>query len=167
MRKGMLIMGTKVVCPGSFDPVTKGHERYIRLAARLFDKAEVLVMKNCNKKDVFTSEQRFELARLTFEDVKNIKVVLFEGFLAGYCRDNSVDAIVKGVRNAADFDYEMNLSEINRSVSGVESIFLPSDPEVGFVSSTFVRELIRYGRDCSPYVPKNSLLYLKKINKKI
>ena len=156
-------MCAKVVCPGSFDPITVGHEDYIKNAAELFGEAVVLVMNNTEKKYLLSAEERYESARLAFEGQSNIKVELCEGFLAEHCKNIGADAIVKGLRTAGDFEYEYMLSRINLELGGIRTVFLPSDSEKSFISSTFVRDLMKYGKDFSPYVPKGSYIYLKKI----
>lgn len=155
-------MKKKVICPGSFDPITVGHEDIILKAAELFDEVIVLVTNNSEKKYLFNASERFEMVRLAFENKSNIKVVLHDGLLGDYCIQNNIDVIVKGVRNNIDFDYEYQLSEINRRLANCDTVFFPAKNENIYISSAFVRELIKYNKDYSLYIPKNSVIFIKK-----
>lgn len=142
----------KAIIPGSFDPVTAGHADLARRSADLFGAAEILVMDNGAKSCTFTLEEREEIARAAFSDDPRITVKAFGGLLSEYVRSQG-GVIIKGVRSASDFDYEYSLWEINRALENCETVLLPAKNELSFVSSTFVRELIRYGRPLEPYVP--------------
>lgn len=150
------------VVPGSFDPITTGHEDLVRRAAALFGRAELLVMTNGAKSGLFDVSERLEIASAAFEGDENISVNVCKGLLCDYV--SMKDAlIVKGARNGTDFDYEYELFEINRSLEDCETVILPAKKELQFVSSTFVRELIRFGRPLENYVPAASARVIARI----
>ncbi len=140
--------------PGSFDPVTMGHYDFAVRAAAMFEKVYVVAFTNSSKSGKFTVEQRLEMLRAAFKDVPNVVVDVSEGLLAGYAREHNIGTLVKGARNATDFDYEMSLWLINRSIDEeLDTIIFPTRAEYMHVSSTMVRELIKYGCDYSAAVP--------------
>ncbi len=144
----------RAICPGSFDPVTVGHLDVIRRAAALFDEVIVLVAVNSAKKTMFTAEQRVEQLRLAARDIPGVRVECFGGLLAAYARENGVCALVKGVRNAQDLDYEQPMAHANRYLyKELETVLLPADPAVSWISSTIVREMLRYHQNISEMVP--------------
>ncbi len=154
-------MAVTAVISGSFDPITVGHEDIIRRAAGLFGKVKVVVAENTEKKNFFSAEARFDSVKAVFDNNKNIEVVKSEGLISVYVK--SVDGvIVRGVRSASDFDYEKMLFDINNELEGVETVMLPARSEYAFISSTFVRDLIIYGRPIDKYVPKAALEVLNK-----
>ena len=150
------------VVPGSFDPITSGHEDIVRRAAALFGRAELLVMTNGAKNGMFDVSERLEIASAAFDGDESITVNVCKGLLCDYARLRDA-VIVKGVRNGTDFDYEFELFEINRSLEDCETVILPAKKELQFVSSTFVRELIRFGRPLEPYVPAASARVIERI----
>jgi len=152
----------KAVCPGSFDPITKGHEDVVLRAAKIFDEVIVLVMNNTSKSYMFSAEKRYEMAKVAFEGKTNVKVVLFGGMLCDYVKEEKIDCIVKGVRNSIDFSYEYELFAINEKLEGCETFLVPSDPQKSFISSAFVRELILYGKSFAEYLPNGVEKNLKK-----
>ena len=143
------------IYPGSFDPITLGHLDIIRRAALCFDKVFVCVMDNCDKKShMFPAEKRLELLRRSVAELPNVEAELFRGLLADYAREKEASVIVKGVRNATDFDLEYQMAAINRGIwSQLETVFLPASIEYQHFSSTMVREMIRYGQPLEKYVP--------------
>ena len=143
------------VCSGSFDPITLGHLDIIRRAALCFDKVFVCVMDNCDKKShMFPAEKRLELLRRSVAELPNVEAELFRGLLADYAREKEAHVIVKGLRNATDFDLEYQMAAINRGIwSQLETVFLPASIEYQHFSSTMVREMIRYGQPLEKYVP--------------
>lgn len=150
------------VITGSFDPITVGHFDIINRAAELFPAVLVAVLNNSEKSFLFSEERRFGSAKACFEDNDKVKVVLWDGLLAELLATVENPVIVRGARGAFDFEYEKMLFEINRELSGTESIVLPAKREYEFISSTFVRELIKYGRPLKGYVPDKAaevLLY--------
>ncbi|MBQ9545104.1 MAG: pantetheine-phosphate adenylyltransferase [Clostridia bacterium] len=150
------------VVPGSFDPITSGHEDLVRRAASLFGKAQLLIMTNGAKNSFFDVSERLEIASAAFEGEKNISVNVCKGLLCDYARLKDA-VIIKGARNGTDFDYEFELYEINRTLEDCETVILPAKKELQFISSTFVRELIRFGRPLEPYVPAASARVIAKI----
>ena len=143
------------IYPGSFDPITLGHLDVIRRAAACFDKVIVCVMVNAEKKSpMFTAEQRVALIRASVAEIDNVEVEAFSGLLAGYAVSKGAHVLVKGVRNATDFDQEYQMAAINRGICpGLETILLPSSPAYQHFSSTMVREMIKYGQPMEKYVP--------------
>ena len=143
------------IYPGSFDPITLGHLDIIRRAALCFDKVFVCVMDNCEKKShMFPAEKRLELLRRSVAELPNVEAELFRGLLADYAREKEAHVIVKGLRNATDFDLEYQMAAINRGIwSQLETVFLPASIEYQHFSSTMVREMIHYGQPLEKYVP--------------
>ena len=141
------------VFPGSFDPLTKGHEEIIRKALPLFDKIYVAIGVNAQKKRCFPLEKRLQWIRQTFADESRIEVSVYEGLTVDFCRKVNARYIVRGLRNALDFQYEKDIAEANRHlVPEVETIFLLSSPELAHVSSSLVRELYHHHANYSEYV---------------
>ena len=144
---------SRVLIPGSFDPVTKGHAELIKKAAKIFDEVVVCAFENCEKKYMFKSEDRFDMLSLVCSEIPGCRADISDGFLMDYVSENGIDFIVKGVRNVADFDYENWLAQINKSVDpDVETVLLPADSQYGFISSSVVRERIKYSKSLSGYV---------------
>lgn len=145
---------TRVVCPGSYDPVTNGHVDIIGRAAALFDEVIVAVGANTSKRGgLFTVDERVQLLTEACEGLPGVEIDTFDGLLVDYCAERSATGVVKGLRFAKDFDYELQMAHMNRQMSGLETIFLPTAQEWGAVSSTLVREIAILGGDISPYVP--------------
>jgi pantetheine-phosphate adenylyltransferase len=144
----------RVVCPGSFDPVTNGHLDIISRAAQLYDEVVVAVVLNPNKTSMFTAAERVELIREATKQLDNVRVDRFEGLIVDFCRDNDISAIVKGLRAVSDFDYEMQMAQMNYSQAGVETLFMTTNPLYAFLSSSLVKEFARFGGDVSGLVPR-------------
>ena len=144
------------IYPGSFDPITLGHLDIIRRAALCFDKVFVCVMDNCDKKShMFPAEKRLEMLRRSVEELPNVEAELYRGLLADYAREKGGHVIVKGLRNATDFDLEYQMAAINRGIwAELETVFLPASVEHQHFSSTMVREMIRYRQPLEKYVPR-------------
>ena len=145
----------RVVCPGSFDPVTNGHLDIINRAALLHDEVLVVVGANQSKHGLFTVEERVEMLREVTSGLKNVEVGTFRGLLVEFCRVNGVSAIVKGLRAVSDFDYELQMAQMNHRLSGIDTFFMPTSPQYSFLSSSLVREVARFGGDVSSMVPKH------------
>ena len=143
------------IYPGSFDPITLGHLDILSRAARCFDKVYMCVMVNCEKKQpMFTQEKRLELIRKSIAHIPNAEVELFSGLLADYAREKGARILLKGVRNATDWDMELQMSRINQGIlPGLETLLLPASAEYEHFSSTMAREMIRYGQPLTKYVP--------------
>jgi len=143
----------RAVCPGSFDPVTLGHLDIVRRAARLFDEVVVAVGTNVSKSRLFDADERIAMMRRACSDLENVSVEGFTGLVTTFCADHGAAAIVKGLRAAADFDYELQMAQMNSSLTAVETVFIPTSPERGFVSSSLVKEVAGFGGDVSAFVP--------------
>lgn len=143
----------RAVCPGSFDPATFGHVDIVRRASRLFDEVIVAVGTNVSKNRLFDADERIAMMRRACTDLSNVSVEGFTGLVTTFCAARDVDAIVKGLRAASDFDYELQMAQMNSSLTGVETVFIPTSPERGFVSSSLVKEVAGFGGDVSSFVP--------------
>lgn len=144
---------THVLVPGSFDPPTLGHLDMIATAARLFDAVTVAVVVNPVKAGLFSVPDRLNLLRAVTAEYQGVAVDSFDGLLVDYCADHGVDAIVKGVRGAADAEYETTMAQMNRHLTGVATVFVPTAPEHAFVSSSLVKQVALLGGDVSDLVP--------------
>lgn len=143
------------VFPGSFDPITAGHVDLVRRAVPLFDKIVVAVGVNSQKKYLFPLEKRLQFLRDVFADEPRVEIGSFEGLTAHYCQSIGAEYLLRGLRNASDFDYEKTISQLNGIVGeGLETIFLISAPAYSHISSTIVREIIKGGGDASPFLPE-------------
>ena len=147
-------MHRKALIAGSFDPITIGHFDIIKRASAMFDELYVVVFDNRVKQAMFDAERRVDMVKEACADIPNVRVDISHQLLADYVREHDIDVIVKGVRNSTDFDYEHQLSIINYTLCGVETILLPAKGELGYVSSTMVRDLIAHGKDASEFMPK-------------
>ena len=147
----------RVVCPGSFDPVTNGHLDIIARAAQLYDEVVVAVGGNPAKVTLFSLTERVELIREATKELDNVRVDHFEGLTVDFCRQNQISAIVKGLRAVSDFDYEMQMAQMNYSQAGVETLFMTTNPLYAFLSSSLVKEFCKYGGDVSGLVPPGVL----------
>jgi pantetheine-phosphate adenylyltransferase len=134
--------------------VTNGHLDIISRAAQLYDEVVVAVVRNPNKNSMFTAAERVELIREATKQLDNVRVDRFEGLIVNFCRDNDISAIVKGLRAVSDFDYEMQMAQMNYSQAGVETLFMTTNPLYAFLSSSLVKEFARYGGDVSGLVPR-------------
>ena len=143
----------RAVCPGSFDPPTLGHLDIVSRASRLFDEVVVAVGTNLGKNRLFTPDERIAMMRRACDDLPNVSVEGFTGLVTTFCAERDVTAIVKGLRAASDFDYELQMAQMNFSLTGVETVFIPASPQRGFVSSSLVKEVAGFGGDVSSFVP--------------
>ena len=144
---------TKVVCPGSFDPVTNGHLDIVERSAHLFDEVVVAVLVNESKSGLFTIEERLDLLGEATRHLPNVSTASFTGLLVDFCTQNEVDAIVKGLRAVTDFDYELQMAQMNGSLTEVDTVFIPTSPEYSFLASSLVKEVARHGGDVSGLIP--------------
>jgi pantetheine-phosphate adenylyltransferase len=143
----------RAVCSGSFDPPTFGHLDIIRRSARLFDEVIVAVGTNVSKNRLFDADERIAMMQRACAELDNVSVEGFSGLVTAFCAERDVTAIVKGLRAASDFDYELQMAQMNSSLTGVETVFVPTSPERGFVSSSLVKEVAGFGGDVSAFVP--------------
>lgn len=144
----------RAVCPGSFDPVTRGHLDIVGRSARLFDEVIIGVLVNTSKQGLFTVDERLEMLREATKEIPNVRVESFQGLLVDFCRDQGANVVVKGLRVASDFDYELQMSQMNIHLSGVETLFMPTNPIYSFIASSLVKEVAKWGGDVSTYVPE-------------
>lgn len=142
------------VFPGSFDPITRGHESVIRRSLSLFDKIIVAIGVNSEKKSFFPIEKRLDWIRLTFADCPTIVADHYSGLTVDYCKKAKANFILRGLRTSADFEFERSIGQINRKLQAdIETVFILSDPEYASLNSSIVREIIRYKGDVSDFIP--------------
>lgn len=158
---------SKWICAGSFDPITLGHEDMIRRAAALCDRLTIGVIDNPQKQGMFTLEQRKEMVETAVADLDNVDVIEFSGLLVSFVKENGYDAIIRGLRNNKDFDYELELAQIYQSYKDYpcETVYLMTAPEYSFVSSTAARENFVLGSDISNFVSKKVARLMKRYKK--
>ncbi|CAB4546255.1 unannotated protein [freshwater metagenome] len=149
------------VCPGSFDPVTNGHIDIIGRAAALFDHVTVGVLVNQTKSSLFTVDERIVMLEEVCAVYPNVTVQSFTGLLVDFCRDHKISAIVKGLRAVTDFDYELQMAQMNNRLTGIETLFVSTNPVYGYLSSSLVKEIAGHGGDVTGLVPDSVLKSLK------
>ncbi|MEW2619945.1 pantetheine-phosphate adenylyltransferase [Streptomyces sp. NPDC048106] len=152
----------RAVCPGSFDPITNGHLDIIGRASRLYDEVYVAVMINQSKKSLFEVEERIGLIREVTAEYANVRVETHHGLLVDFCKQRDIPAIVKGLRAVSDFDYELQMAQMNNGLTGVETLFVPTNPTYSFLSSSLVKEVAAWGGDVSHLVPPQVLAALNR-----
>lgn len=150
----------RAVCPGSFDPITNGHLDIIARASRLYDEVFVAVMINTSKKGLFDVDERIGLIREVTAEYANVRVEAHHGLLVDFCKQREIPAIVKGLRAVSDFDYELQMAQMNNGLTGVETLFVPTNPTYSFLSSSLVKEVAAWGGDVSHLVPPQVLAAL-------
>lgn len=143
----------RAVCPGSFDPVTNGHIDIVARASFLFDEVIVAVGVNKSKNRLFTAEERMEMLREACREFPNVRIDGFSGLLTAFCEERDVHAIVKGLRAVSDFDYELQMAQMNSSLADIETVFVPTSPEYSFLASSLVKEVAAFGGDVSGLIP--------------
>jgi pantetheine-phosphate adenylyltransferase len=143
-----------VVCPGSFDPVTNGHLDVIARAAALHDEVIVAVLINITKKSLFSTDERVEMLREVTKGLENVRVERFHGLLVNFCTANGINGIVKGLRAVSDFEYEMQMAQMNYRLAKIETLFVTTNPQYSFLSSSLVKEIATYGGDVEGLVPE-------------
>jgi len=143
---------SKAVFPGTFDPPTVGHLDIVTRAAAAFDELIVATGVNQSKNRLFGPQERIEMLTELVAPFPNVRVGGFDGLLVDYCRAEGAGVIVKGLRSAADYDYELQMAQLNRRMTGVDTFFLPTAPENAFISSSWVKEIARLGGDVSTFV---------------
>ena len=143
----------KAVYPGTFDPITRGHEDLVRRASRIFDSVIVAVADSASKKPFFDIEERVDMARAVLSDYGNVSVVSFSGLLMDFVRERNAKVILRGLRAVSDFEYEFQMAGMNRNLyPEVETLFLTPSEQYMFISATIVREIAMLGGDVSPFV---------------
>src|SRR5690606_36935967 len=143
----------RAVCPGSFDPVTNGHLDIIGRASRIVDEVIVAVLVNESKLGLFSIDERLELLRAVTTGYENVQVESFRGLLVDFCRARNATVVVKGLRAVSDFDYELQMAQMNFGLAGVETLFMPTSPQNSFISSSLVKDVAKWGGDVSAHVP--------------
>ncbi|MFI9532732.1 pantetheine-phosphate adenylyltransferase [Nocardia fusca] len=141
------------LCPGSFDPVTNGHLDVFRRVAEQFDEVVITVMINKKKQGMFSIDERIEMLRDATADLANVRVASWDGLLVDFAREQGITAIVKGLRDAGDFGYELQMAQMNKKLSGVDTLFLATNPAFGYLSSSLVKEVAAFGGDVSDMLP--------------
>ncbi|HPE57245.1 MAG TPA: pantetheine-phosphate adenylyltransferase [Bacteroidales bacterium] len=143
------------VFPGSFDPITRGHESIIRRAIPLFDKLYVAIGVNAEKRGFFDVEQRMNWIRQVFDNESSIVVTSYEGLTVDFCKQNNVRYILRGLRTSADFEFERSIGQVNKKLyPEIETVFLLTAPGYTFLNSSIVRDILRHGGDASMFVPE-------------
>lgn len=143
---------TRAVCPGSFDPVTHGHLDVIKRTTRVADEVIVAVGRNVAKNALFSPEERVEMLTAECRRWGSVRVTLFDGLLVDFCTTNGIELISKGLRGG-DFDYELRMAQMNRRLTGADTVFFPTAPEWAYVSSSLVREVAALGGDVAAFLP--------------
>ena len=143
----------RCVCPGSFDPVTNGHLDVVERASRLYDEVTVALLVNTSKAGLFEVPERIEMLQEVTAGLGNVKVDSFQGLLVDYCRERDIPVVVKGLRAVSDFDYELQMSQMNNRLTGIETLFVATNPEYSFLSSSLVKEVAKWGGDVAGLVP--------------
>src|SRR3954451_17004416 len=143
----------RAVCPGSFDPVTHGHLDIVQRAAALFDEVIVAVGVNKSKNRLFSPEERLAMLEQATADLPNVSVAGFTGLLTTFCQERGASAIVKGLRAVSDYEYELQMVQMNASLTRIETVFMPTSPEWSFLASSLVKEVATFGGDVSALVP--------------
>jgi pantetheine-phosphate adenylyltransferase len=146
-------MGLTALCPGTFDPVTNGHLDVIGRAASMFDAVVVAVLENPSKEPLFTLQERVGLLQESLVDAANVRVGSFGGLLVDYARTQDAQMIVKGLRAVSDYEYEIQMAQMNQRIGGVETLFMATSPKWSFLSSSLVKEVARLGGDVDGLVP--------------
>jgi pantetheine-phosphate adenylyltransferase len=147
----------RAVCPGSFDPVTNGHLDIIGRAAALYDELVVAVFVNKTKASMFAVEERMDMLAEVTGRYGNVRIDSFHGLVVEYCRANDIPVIIKGLRAVSDFDYELQMAQMNRGLANVDTLFMPTNPEYSFLASSLVKEIASWGGDVSALVPASVL----------
>lgn len=141
------------LCPGTFDPVTLGHIDIFRRASACFDSLVVAVLENPAKDPLFSVDERVAMLKEAVADLTNVEVDSFSGLLVEYARNRGINVMVKGLRAVTDFDYELQMAQMNREMAGVETFFVPTSPQWSYLSSSLIKEVVRFGGDVSRLVP--------------
>lgn len=144
----------KAIFPGSFDPFTLGHHSIVKRALSFMDEVIVGIGINEGKRSLIPVEKRVDMIRLLYADEPRVKVEAYSGLTVDFAREQAAEFIIRGIRTVKDFEYEEGIADINRKLTGIETIFLFTEPELASVSSSVVRELLHYGKDVSMFLPE-------------
>ena len=140
--------------PGSFDPFTIGHESIVRRSLHLFDQIIIAIGINSDKHCLFSLEQRMNFIRTVFEDDKQVSVATYDGLTADFAKEIGATHLLRGLRTSADFEFERSIAQVNRQMTGIDTIFLLTKPEHTPVNSSIVRDILRHGGDVSQFIPE-------------
>ena len=143
----------RAVCPGSFDPVTNGHLDIIHRASRIFDEVVVAVGVNVSKSRLFSPAERIAMLEEACAELPSVRIAGFSGLLTDFCIEHDIRAIVKGVRAVSDFDYELQMAQMNSRLAAVETVFVPTAPEFSYLSSSLIKEVASLGGDVAGLLP--------------
>ncbi len=146
-------MGLLALCPGTFDPVTNGHLDIIQRASRSFDAVVVAILENPAKAPLFDLDERVSMLKEAVADFEHVEVEAFSGLLVDFAKSRAIKMIVKGLRAVSDFDVELQMAQMNRKLTGVETFFVPTSPQWSYLSSSLIKEVVRFGGDVSGLVP--------------
>lgn len=153
---------SRALCPGSFDPPTNGHIDVIKRCLAIFDHVVIAIVANPSKSALFDSQERTDMLEELFkDDLTRLEIHAFSGLLVDFAREREVDVIVKGLRAVSDFEYELQMAQMNESLAGINTLFLPTNPEYGYLSSSLVKEVARLGGSVDGLVPPTVAAALK------
>ena len=147
-------MKRKAIFPGTFDPFTIGHYSLVKRSLELVDEIVIAIGKNDAKKSYFSVESRIAMIQSVYKNDKRITVDTYDGLTVDFAKTNDASFIMRGIRSVNDFEYEKTIADMNRKISGIEAFILFAEPELTHISSTIVRELLRYGHDVSKFIPE-------------
>ena len=148
----------RAIFPGSFDPFTLGHHSIVKRALTFMDEVIIGIGINESKRSLLSIEKRIEGIQKVYADEPRVKVLAYSGLTVDFAREHGVEVILRGIRTVKDFEYEEGIADINRKLSGIETVFLFTEPEYSAVSSSVVRELLHYGKDVSAFLPEGMKL---------
>ncbi len=152
---------TTALCPGSFDPPTNGHLDVVERTSRHFDRVIVAVIANPSKQSLFTIDERTEMLADALAHLDNVEIASFDGLLVDFAQAHGAEVIVKGLRAVSDFEYELQMAQMNTALTGIDTLFLTAQPEFAFLSSSLVKEVARYGGSVKGLVPEGVLAALE------
>jgi pantetheine-phosphate adenylyltransferase len=155
----MVEASRRAIFPGTFDPFTVGHRSLVERALRLVDEVVIAIGVNPCKKSYFPLEKRIEVIRRIYQNKPNVQVMAYDSLTVDFAREVNAGFILRGIRTINDFEYEKNIADVNRKLTGIDTFILFTEPEYTFVSSSIVRELLSYGKDVSAFVPNEFQLY--------
>ncbi|MEO6955352.1 MAG: pantetheine-phosphate adenylyltransferase [Antricoccus sp.] len=160
--EGVILRIRRVTCPGSFDPLTNGHVDIIERAAAVFDEVIVAVTVNPSKKTMFSLAERLALIEASVVHLTNVRATSVSGLLVDFCRANGIKSICKGLRVATDFDYEIQMAQMNQKIANIETLFLAANPDHSYLSSSLIKEVAAYGGDVHDMIPEPAYTALMK-----